>query len=75
MDTSDVMEPVSAGTRDRDTLVEELDGHGRMHLAAARVIARDNEEAQDLVQTAFEIALRRFDSLRDPLAREGLRDG
>jgi RNA polymerase sigma factor (sigma-70 family) len=32
------------------------------------VITLDNEEAQDLVQTTFEIALRRLDALREPRA-------
>lgn len=39
-----------------------------MLLAAARVITLDDDEAKDLVQTTFEIALRRIDTLREPTA-------
>ncbi len=39
-----------------------------MLLAAARVITLDKDEAEDLVQTTFEIALRRLDGLREPRA-------
>jgi RNA polymerase sigma-70 factor, ECF subfamily len=66
LDTADVIEPVSATARARDPLVDELYGHGPMLLAAARVITLDHEEAQDLVQITFEIALRKIDGLRDP---------
>ncbi len=54
------------GIRPRATPVDELYVHGPVLLAAARVITLDDDEAQDLVQTTFEIALRRIDSLRDP---------
>ena len=39
-----------------------------MLLAAARVITLDDEEAQDLVQTTFEIAIRHIGTLREPAA-------
>ena len=39
-----------------------------MLLAAARVITLDNDEAKDLVQATFEIALRHIDALREPTA-------
>jgi RNA polymerase sigma factor (sigma-70 family) len=47
---------------------DPLTAHGPMLLAVARVITRDDEEAADLVQTTFEIALRHLDELRDPAA-------
>ena len=68
MDTAEVIELAAADSHTREALVDELYGHGPMLLAAARVITLDNEEAQDLVQTTFEIALRRIDALREPRA-------
>jgi RNA polymerase sigma factor (sigma-70 family) len=68
MDVADVIERVRADPGVRDVLVDELYGHGPILLAAARVITLDNDEAEDLVQTTFEIALRRMDGLREPLA-------
>jgi len=68
MDTAQVTELAPADTRDRDALVAALDDHGPMLLAAARVITLDTDEAQDLVQTTFEIAIRRIDGLREPRA-------
>lgn len=68
MDTAEVIQLVPVDSRTRDALADELYGHGPMLLAAARVITLDNDEAQDLVQTTFEIALRRLDGLREPLA-------
>ncbi len=59
---------VPADATPRDALVDELYGHGPMLLAAARVITLDRDEAEDLVQTTFEIALRRLDALREPRA-------
>lgn len=46
-------------------LDELLAEHGSVLLAAARLICRDEHEAQDVVQTTFEIALRRGHTLRD----------
>jgi RNA polymerase sigma-70 factor (ECF subfamily) len=68
MDTALVTDLALADSRARDSLVDELYEHGPMLLAAARVITLDNDEAQDLVQTTFEIALRRLDGLREPRA-------
>ena len=48
--------------------IESLYQHGPMLLAAARVITRDETEAQDLVQTTFERALRAAPTIRDSLA-------
>lgn len=68
MDTVEAIELAPAGSRTRDALVVELNGHGPMLLAAARVITLDSAEAEDLVQTTFEIALRRLGDLREPRA-------
>ena len=43
-----------------------LQAHGPLLLAAARAITLNEAEAQDLVQTTFELALRHADELRDP---------
>jgi RNA polymerase sigma-70 factor (ECF subfamily) len=45
--------------------VARLDEHGPLLLAAARAIARDEAEAEDLVQATFERALRAAPSIRD----------
>jgi DNA-directed RNA polymerase specialized sigma24 family protein len=42
-----------------------LADHGAALLAAARLICLDEHEAQDVVQTTFEIALRRGHTLRN----------
>jgi DNA-directed RNA polymerase specialized sigma24 family protein len=42
-----------------------LADHGSVLLSAARLICLDEHEAQDVVQTTFEIALRRGHTLRD----------
>jgi DNA-directed RNA polymerase specialized sigma24 family protein len=46
-------------------LDELLADHGAVLLGAARLICMDEQEAQDVVQTTFEIALRRGHTLRD----------
>lgn len=51
-----------------DVLLAE---HGAVLLGAARLICLDEEEAQDVVQTTFEIALRRGHTLRDRSALRG----
>jgi RNA polymerase sigma-70 factor, ECF subfamily len=68
MDTAKVTELAQSEAHARDALVAELYAHGPVLLAAARVITLDDDEAQDLVQTTFEIALRHLDGLRDPRA-------
>lgn len=68
MGTAEVIQLAPVDSRPRDALVDELYGHGPMLLAAARVITLDNDEAEDLVQTTFEIAIRRLDGLREPRA-------
>lgn len=57
---------VNAGPR--EVAIEALQEHGPVLLAAARVITLDDDEAQDLVQTTFEIALRHMKTLREPTA-------
>ncbi len=52
----------------REQLVAELHEHGPVLLAAARIITLDRAEAEDLVQTTYEIALRQIDTLREPRA-------
>ena len=51
---------------ERPDLGAALQAHGPLLLAAARAITLNEAEAQDLVQTTFEIALRHADDLRDP---------
>lgn len=48
--------------------VDALAAHGSVLLAAVRVITLDDDEAADIVQATFEIALRRLHTLRDPAA-------
>jgi len=48
--------------------VAGLHDHGPLLLAAARAIARNEAEAEDLVQTTFERALRAGPSIREPRA-------
>jgi RNA polymerase sigma-70 factor (ECF subfamily) len=45
-----------------------LHRHGPLLLAAARAITRNEIEAEDLVQTTFERALRAGSTIREPLA-------
>lgn len=68
METVHVTELASTESRARSAIIEELYGHGPTLLAAARVITLDNDEAEDLVQTTFEIAIRHIGSLREPRA-------
>jgi hypothetical protein len=49
----------------RQAVIDALHEHGPVLLATARIITRDEDEAKDLVQMTFEIALRRIDSLRE----------
>lgn len=66
METGQVVDVASVTARPREALIAALHEHGPVLLAAARLITLDNDEAQDLVQATFEIALRRIDSLREP---------
>jgi RNA polymerase sigma factor (sigma-70 family) len=45
---------------------DDLAQHGPVLLAAARLLMRNDADAHDLVQTTYEIALRRGHTLRDP---------
>jgi RNA polymerase sigma-70 factor (ECF subfamily) len=51
--------------------VATLHEYGPLLLAAARAIARDEAEAEDLVQVTFERALRAAPTIRDPQAIRG----
>ena len=68
MDTAHVTEGTIAPERTRDQLLDDLSVHGPILLATARVITLDDQEAQDLVQATFEIALRNLDQLSKPAA-------
>ncbi len=68
METGRVADFAAVKSRSRERALEALHEHGPMLLAAARVITLDDDEAKDLVQTTFEIALRRIDTLREPAA-------
>lgn len=48
--------------------VDALAAHGPVLLAAVRIITLDDDEAADIVQATFEIAIRRLHTLRDPAA-------
>jgi RNA polymerase sigma factor (sigma-70 family) len=50
----------------REVAIEALHAHGPVLLATARLITLDRDEADDLVQTTFELAIRHIDALRDP---------
>ena len=68
METERVADLAALKDRSRESAVEALHEHGPMLLAAARVITLDDDEAKDLVQTTFEIALRKMSTLREPAA-------
>lgn len=68
METGQVTELAPTESRARGATIDELYVHGPMLLAAARMITLDNDEAEDLVQTTFEIAIRHIGSLREPRA-------
>ena len=51
---------------ERPDLGAALQARGPLLLAAARAMTLNEAEAQDLVQTTFEIAIRHADELRDP---------
>lgn len=53
-------------SRSSDLVLRAIEAHGPILLATARMMTRDDDEAQDLLQTTLEIALRRIDDLRDP---------
>lgn len=68
METGRVVDIAAVKPVSRESATEALHEHGPMLLATARVITLDDDEAKDLVQTTFEIALRKMDTLRDPAA-------
>ena len=68
METGQVVEVATVKRQAREAAVAALHEHGPILLAAARLITLDDDEAKDLVQTTFEIALRQIDTLREPAA-------
>jgi RNA polymerase sigma-70 factor (ECF subfamily) len=48
--------------------IDAVQQHGPMLLAMARLLTLNDDDAQDLVQTTLEIAIRRLDTLREPNA-------
>lgn len=68
METGGVTDIPAVNARSRADAVDAIQEHGPVLLAAARLITLDDDEAKDLVQTTFEIALRRIDTLREPRA-------
>ena len=58
--------PADLAVADERVDVAELAAFSPLLLAAARAIVMNDAEAEDLVQTTLEIALRHRDQLRDP---------
>ncbi len=63
--------PAERESAEARTFGETLQREAPVLLAAARAITLDDAEAQDLVQTTFELALRHRGSLREPKALRG----
>jgi hypothetical protein len=63
LETWVTVERTRVDTPARQSAVAALQEHGAVLLAAARVITLDEDEAQDLVQATFEIALRQLKDL------------
>ena len=59
---------VTDGSEIRRVAAAALNGHGPILLAVARTMTVDEADAQDLVQSTFEIALRQLPALRDQTA-------
>jgi RNA polymerase sigma factor (sigma-70 family) len=66
LETWVTFERTTLDTPARQAAVAALQEHGAVLLAAARAITLDEDEAQDLVQATFEIALRQLKDLREP---------
>jgi RNA polymerase sigma factor (sigma-70 family) len=49
----------------REVAIEAFHAHGPVLLATARLITLDRDEANDLVQTTFELGIRHIDAVRD----------
>ena len=62
------VESASARPVDAIALGAAFEREAPVLLAAARAITSDRSEAEDLVQTTFELAIRRVHQLRDPNA-------
>ncbi len=68
MDIGQIVELTAVEPNARELTIEALHRHGPVLLAAVRVITLDDDEAADIVQATFEIAIRRIGTLRDPAA-------
>ena len=68
METGRVAELTAVEPGQRAMTIEALHQHSPVLLAAVRVITLDDDEAADIVQATFEIAIHRADSLREPAA-------
>ena len=62
------VDPAMARPFDAISLGAAFEREAPVLLAAARAITSDRSEAEDLVQTTFELAIRRVHQLRDPNA-------
>ncbi|HEX7491897.1 MAG TPA: sigma-70 family RNA polymerase sigma factor, partial [Candidatus Limnocylindrales bacterium] len=65
-DNREAVRPLTASAASNPEWIAALHEYGPLLLAVARSIARDEAEAEDLVQSTFERALRSADSIRDP---------
>ena len=64
----EVSQPAASALAPAPAWVATLQDYGPLLLATARAITRDEAEAQDLVQTTFERALRAAPTIRDAQA-------
>jgi RNA polymerase sigma-70 factor (ECF subfamily) len=67
-ETGDPVRATAARAATTPDWAATLHNHGPLLLAAARAITRNETEAEDLVQTTFERALRAGPTIREPLA-------
>jgi RNA polymerase sigma-70 factor, ECF subfamily len=65
-DRNKAARPVSATVASAPEWIAALHEYGPLLLATARSIARDEAEAEDLVQSTFERAIRSAPTIRDP---------
>jgi RNA polymerase sigma-70 factor (ECF subfamily) len=67
-ESGEVARPLGQAEMPAPAWVATLHDYGPLLLAAARAIARDQAEAEDLVQTTYERALRAAPTIREPAA-------
>jgi RNA polymerase sigma-70 factor (ECF subfamily) len=67
-ESGEVARPLERAATPAPEWVATLHDHGPLLLAAARAIARDQAEAEDLIQTTYERALRAAPTIREPAA-------